>query len=719
MKHTKHLLSIFLICAAFILAACSHDDAPVQGYTITGKIEFKANALPTQTQAVNNVRMATIDGAASGFYIDCSASTVTAVHKTTGFKIRGSVLNPSTDNYGYTVTIPSPGQWLIQISASYGSTSYYGETEVVVIEYNGYLKIPDYDDNYMPDNVSVSLFPLFNEGIGTIRLTVKNMLTPASTDAATDTYTVKMSWLSDKPDSLDAQYSATLSYAYNSSAVLQVNNVPAGAYEVEIQFIDKNGKLVYSCNQWIHVFAGQTTNTWYGTGLDYISQGYDTYLALTQEAVADYALNNPQIQYSAKSLIYKYETTGLSYELVTDNVYPDSFTSSLSIGTFTLSDSVSVTGQSFTDSFCYGNNDSVYFSGIVSGIAPGSDIKKYSVLYKAGESSAELFAVIKPEIIEGEENAYAINALYYDRYSDYIYGITQGKYGADSYFPQFFVYEVKNPGEKLNFYKGSLRSNAPVKAFIVKDGYLYIPEYDSTEGNLLLKCYLLGGEYNLFEIPGKNITVANLGINHSVEITDMLCLDQDLFILVNDSLFSLGELCSRGAVIKYNFETADAETTGLAGEDLFYGNNDVKFNCSAKSSEVLAVFTDDTFQEEYKIIIVQSNYAPADEDAELFYGPQKILSYDNEYLYIADSGNKYSSEGVDGTIVFEPVNRIVKFNIADMEIDSPVAASDGSFVIPLNNIFTTDSEGYDQVSDLYDNNAEPCDKVYPYIPKKN
>ena len=365
MKHTKNLLSIFLICSAFILAACSHD-TPVQGCIITGKIEYKTNALPSQIHAVNNERMATIDGAASGFYIDCSASTVTAIHKVSGYKIRGSILNPSTDNYGYTVTIPSPGQWLIQISASYGSTSYYGETEVVVIEYNGYLKIPDYDDNYMPDNVAVSLFPLFNEGEGSINLTVKNMVTPASTDAATDTYTVKMSWLSDKPASLDAQYSTTLSYTRNSSAVFQINNVPAGAYEVVIQFIDKNGNTIYACNQWIHVFAGSTTDTWYGTGLDYISQGYDTYLALTQEAVADYALNNLQIQYSAKSLIYKYETTGLSYGLVNDNVYPDSFTP-LSTGTFSISDTVSGTVESLTDSFCYGNNDSVYFSGIASG----------------------------------------------------------------------------------------------------------------------------------------------------------------------------------------------------------------------------------------------------------------------------------------------------------------------------------------------------------------
>ncbi len=715
MKHTKHLLSIFLICAAFILAACSHD-APVQGCIITGKIEFKANALPAQAQSANNARMATVDGAASGFYIDCSASTVTAIHKVSGYKIRGSILNPSPDNYGYTVTIPSTGQWLIQISASYGSTSYYGETEVVVIEYNGYLKIPDYDDNYMPDNVAVSLFPLFSEGTGAINLTVKNMLTPASTVSDSDNYTVKMSWLSDKPDSLDAQYSASLSYTRNSSATLEVNAVPAGAYEVEIQFIDKNGKLVYSCNQWIHVFADLTTDTWYGTGLDYISQNYGTYLALTQEAVADYALNNPQIQYSAKSLIYKYDTNGLSYELVTDNVYPDSFTSSLSISTFTLSDSVSVTGQSLTDSFCYGNNDSVYFSGI----ATGSDNKSYSVLFKAGEDNAELFTVIKPEINEGEENAYAINALYYDRNSDFIYGITQGKYGADSYFPQFFVYEVKNPGEKLNFYKGSLRSNAPVKSFIVKDGYLYIPEYDSTECKLLLKCYLLGGEYNLFEIPGKNIIVANLGINHSVEISDMLCLDQDLYILVNDSFFSLGELCSRGAVIKYNFETADAETAGLAGEDLFVDAGTIDYYVSASSTEVIDLFADlnkvGSGFEYHNPIAAQSNFAPANEDAELFYGPQKILSYDNEYLYIADSGNKYILEGNENSISFKPVNRVVKFNFADMEIASPIEASDGSFVVPQNAIIST--EGYDSGT-LYDDEPHVYTTAYPYIPKKN
>ena len=342
------------------------------------------------------------------------------------------------------------------------------------------------------------------------------------------------------------------------------------------------------------------------------------------------------------------------------------------------------------------------------------------MLFKAGEDTAELFTVIKPEINEREENTYTINALYYDKYLDFIYGITQGKYGADSYFPQFFVYEVKNPGEKLNFYKGSLRSNAPVKSFIVKDGYLYIPEYDSTEDKLLLKCYLLGGEYNLFEIPGKNIIVANLGINHSVEITDMLCLDQDLYILVNDSFFSLGELCSRGAVIKYNFETGNNETVGLAQEDLFVDAGTIDYYVSASSTEVIDLFAElnkvGSGFEYHNPIAAQSNFAPANEDAELFYGPQKILSYDSEYLYIADSGNKYILEGIENSISFEPINRIVKFNIADMEFDSPVEASGGSFVVPQMAIIST--EGYDSGT-LYDDEPKEYTVAYPYILKKN
>jgi len=46
-----------------------------------------------------------------------------------------------------------------------------------------------------------------------------------------------------------------------------------GTHAVKIKFMSSSGKLVYSCKEMINVYSGMTTDTWYGTSPNIVSQG--------------------------------------------------------------------------------------------------------------------------------------------------------------------------------------------------------------------------------------------------------------------------------------------------------------------------------------------------------------------------------------------------------------------------------------------------------------
>ncbi|MCR4900860.1 MAG: hypothetical protein K5907_08605, partial [Treponema sp.] len=69
---------------------------------------------------------------------------------------------------------------------------------------------------------------------------------------------------------------------------------------------------------------------------------------------------------------------------------------------------------------------------------------------------------------------------------------------------------------------------------------------------------------------------------------------------------------------------------------------------------------------------------------------------------------------------FEPVNRVVKFDISSMSIDAISAVlEDENFIYPIETIFIYGTEGYSgDDTEVFDEDDHTYTVKHPYIPKK-
>lgn len=717
MKQTKYI-SLLFILAAFLFTACSDgfstsqngsQNPQNQGCIITGGIDINANAAPSQIQSESTSRMATA-GSNGSFYINCPDSTVTAVHVSTNYKIPG-IVKEVENGYAYSITIPASGDWIILVTAISGSVVYCGQAMVTVEDYSR-LEL----EEPAPD---ICLFPTFKEGeTGTINLKVWNDM---PTTSSTNPYTVKMVWSGNIPSSvsseLDDDNAKTVSMPSthgSESEAFFFEDVPAGAYKVEFQFLEDE-KLFYTCEQWIHVFGGMTTDAWYGdvdNDYKYINSNHKTWLALTQEEVADYAITQPRI-FPKNTLLYSYNTAN---QLKIKKIQNNNYQSSSQINTteaVDLPEGQTASNQNLKNVFCYQDDGVTY----IAGHAVTPDSTHYEIVYKLGADSttATPYCYSKIQIPDTNyDEEFSIEALYVEPHSNVVYGMTHGKFGAGTYFPKLFAYNPTVENTKTQFFESSIRTHQKVSCFILKDGYVYVPDYNS--GKLTINCYFINFD-KLEEIPSKSriIELGVYGLNHNVQITDMICIGENIYILLNEYYNGLSLLYSRGMVIKYNLEAKTMEQKGLTNET----EAEVQYYCSGRNDEIVDLF-EDSIQTgpgfEYTIKMVTSIYFPQNPE-EKFYGPQKILSYDDSYLYIADSGNNYILTGNDNDITFEPVNRVIKVNIHDDEMNlEEVINVDGSvrFTIPQTTIFISDPVTSDSTQ-VYDDDGNPYTTKYLYI----
>ena len=738
MKQIKYISVLFII-AALVFTGCSNnvsapqknlknDDGQVKGITISGGININANALPSQLQNVSSSRMATA-GSEGSFFINCPDSTVEAKNLTTGYTMTGGIYEVDTSKYAYSITLPGSGEWLIKVNAKAGEASYYGEAEVDIKYSNGPFGSGLVMQSSEPP--SIVLYPLFKEGeTGTINLTVKNQMpTPYSTNP----YTVKMIWQNDIPETIKSQLdhdenddiyykTVTMQSTLNSeSEAFNITNVPAGAYKVEIQFCNSNGKVLYSCNQWIHVFGNMTTNSWYGTGSQYISDSNKTWLALTELAVLEYESLQETV-YPDVALSCTYNTAKqLKIQKIQNNDYQSNNSTFITPGSsFEFSGNQLTVEQNLKNVFCYYGNDTMY----IAGHAKDNNSNHYEVVYKVtGDSNtATPYCFSKAEISDTNySEEFSIEDLYVAPDGNVVYGITQGKYGAGTYFPKLFAYKPDEAGTKTKFFEGSIRTHQKLSSFIIYNGCLYIPDF--YDGKLTITCYLLD-YYKLEEIFSKSKTITNLNISHPVQITDMVCVEDNIYILFNDNYTSEGGLNSRGGVIKYDlFTQSCSDYSGFVTQDLYSSIGTIDCKCSGKYDLVTPVYgsLEDLYNDKiYTLPISLSNYSPQNSESE-FYGPQKILSYDNQYIYIADSGYKFILPDGENEFCFEPVNRVVKFDISSMSIDAISAVlEDENFIYPIETIFIYGTEGYSgDDTEVFDEDSYTYTVKHPYIPKKN
>ena len=113
-------------------------------------------------------------------------------------------------------------------------------------------------------------------------------------------------------------------------------------------------------------------------------------------------------------------------------------------------------------------------------------------------------------------------------------------------------------------------------------------------------------------------------------------------------------------------------------------------------------------------IYFNKNYSPSALDSTNgFFGPRKILSYNEKYLYIADSGRKYNLDG-ENKISFTPANRVVKFKISDMIIENVLLIDEQYAFVHPNTIILPgmrdDVDVYELGGELYSNENDkyPC-----------
>ena len=685
MKQTKYIISIFFICASFILAGCKNSvsESPkvqdVKGCTISGSINLNMDAYPSESGTLNNARMATA-GTGNSFFINCPDSTLTAVHSATGYTIQGSIFELSSSNYTYKVVLPSSGTWLLKLNAKAGETTYYGEANIYVDYYIGAdgAKLEIWDPA-----PTIVISPVFKQGeTGEIELKVMSEYQNSEWDGKA--FTVKMIWSSNEnepgvapssiledPTKIEMTKTVDSYYPGCKTPAFTYSNVPAGAYIVTFQFFDYTGLLVYECEQWIHVFGGMTTNTWRGNseitslGIHYREQSSVTYLTLTNDAVDFYRQAHATVSYPQKTVLYSKNTdkSGYSVQLVNNNDFENP------------SDSITIeqtyAAQCLSDVFCYGEGNAIY----IAGTARTSIGQFNEIVYKVESSVATpYFKTIENVAIEGGEAT--VTSLYYDNVSQTVYGLTKGVSGSGYYFPCFFEYNQYSNQGVADYIDGNIMLHQSPKAFVVKDDLLYIPDYYN--GKLELKCYYIDEYSAVFnELFTKSKTITTLGINHSIEITDMICIGDDIYILVDDFYNDLYKFYCRGTVIKYNISSQTCEEILAMATDDLYENVDssIYFLTSAESDRYNPLYEDANHTKPYHMTFYcPEYYSPENINSSYFFGPQKILSYDDSYIYIADSGYLYVltdySQGMgfnDKTISYEPVNRIVKLDIENMD----------------------------------------------------
>lgn len=745
MKQKKYI-SVLLIIAALVLTGCSNSiSAPqnnsnnkeeqVHGCTITGGININANAAPSVVQSVNSPRMATA-GTEGSFFINCPDSTVLAENLTTGYTIAGriyEVSNGGPAGYAYNITLPSSGEWLIKVNAKAGEASYYGEADVYIAYSQGSFGSSLVMQSAEPPSIVLS--PLFKSGEnGTIELKVINKM---PNTYSTDPYTVKMIWTDGKPAAiLNNVNSVSMPAAYNSeSDAFNFTNVPAGAYKVEMQFC-LGSKVLYSCSQWIHVFGDMKTNSWYGTGPQYAEVSGKTWLALTEEAVFAYERSQPKT-YSEKSVLYSFNGIDDYYiQIISQNNYYPSFSPLTVPDDIILPGSLGIDTNCFTNNYCYGKNNTVYVAGE---IMDDEYYNMYHYIYEIQQdgTTKQYYMFEDPDDQSDNRLESEIVAINFNEINGHIFIITAGKEISHThgnyYFQKLFEVELNSSTNTAVIKKTYTigQKNKQINTFLINDGFLYLSEYRNN--CVFLDMYLIDSDNEtLTQLSSKkllDLSESKYNTNqiekHTILINDMVNVNDSIYILMSDYYIGWDYSYCRGGVLKYDtFNKTCEDISGFATSDIYLSVGEVKYLCSSDDTYIIPTYPDQTFNDDnkYYLGVYAYNYSPANENSE-FYGPKKIISYNDSYLYITDSGIKVLLDNENKTS-FENINRIAKFDVKNMEIEEIVPGVDSSvkFEIEKEEIFTTGTEGYTLDNTIvYDVNGETLtgdSKVYPYILKK-
>lgn len=714
-----NIIYALILCTAFVMTGCKDnvEQETVQPLKVTGTFAIKGDAFPsvvTKNYSARSASFACVDN------LEDYNVTATATHKLGGYKITGTVKNvhDETDDVDYcfyNFSIPATGEWKIQISATKevpGSNDavFYGESSIRVLSgatpTGAHVLYLDGEDS-LP---RIYLMPVVKEGDkGTINLVVKNYLV-SGTIEDTRNYTVVWTWQDGyKPENItDLDTTVTMSYRNNSTSnPFYFEDVEAGAYLVKIEFFDAENVLLYSCDEWIHVFGGMTTDTWYGSGPHYSYDGDDNYLVLTQTAVNSF-LATPEVTSKGRVVLYKTNVSGSYDIMITDQDELDNLSTFTAIDTteINMPDGYHFTG--FNNVFCYGPDGTIYITA-ESIDTYNENVKTHAIVEFPVDDDPIVYTFSdEQDDTEDKEPTY-ITALYYDSMQGILFAMVRGDtpLANGTHFPM--LYPLVLSGDEAVFnpsaYPALFQIPGDVNAFAVVSDYLYIPYFQ--DGYIKLNCYKLTQETNPTRIgfrlestiPLIQLTTNTYHVNKTayVDMTDMIYLNDCLYILFNDCNFTSKTLSSRGGVLKYNLFTKDASiVNGCATVDVFEDESVVNtYLLSSKATDMQPLYSDNN---EENLLYFNWNgtvYCPDENAGSEFYGPQKFISYSKSELTIADSGYKYTLD-TNAAVRFENINRIVKFGLSDFEINTCTDVSSQSimFISDKDKLIEPDEDNY-------------------------
>lgn len=759
MKHSVKIISVFiaaLAISAFVLTGCPHQSSnpveEVEPLVLNGKIEIESGAFPSDDSGAISNRAASYD--ASTLDLSDYEFSVKAVHADTGYEMTGTV---NIADHSYSILIPSTGTWKIQIAGTRTQngqtcTLFFGETPVYV--YFKYLELYGKNILYSDVNPYVSLQPFFKSGeTGYINLAVRTTLPQTATSKK---YKVKWLWGDEKPESAQ-NAEVQMDYAENSvSDYFTFNNAPlaAGAYKVTIQFWDDaETTLLYSTDQWIHVFGGFTTNCWYGNGPQYSKDGENKiWLTLTQEGAASFALVSG-IPASSRNVWYNYLGSS-RYEVMLSSHDEgfDSFNATQVPQNMTYLDgdiprdfSEEDIYPELTDVFCIGKDGTIYI------VAEGSDYmtfaRHYICEYKVDGTVNWYEFYDETDDSTGKYLSY-LSSLYYDHKTDKLYGMIEGEPMPNGkIFTKLYEFDLDISTHTAEHYVyPQILGSIEINSFAVCDNYLYFPF--ASEGSIKLLCYEFSRspEKMTYITTLKVMQTSNLiyqysSYPHEFEVTDMICIDDNLYILVKDYYVDTRHsIYSRGGVIKYNlFNKALEGIAGFAASDANQANDEIlrlPFFTGEGSNKNIVYKKISEDPEEYEKYLwddaVAYLYAP-DNSSGLsqtqFISPQKFIYYDSNELLVADSGYAFfvNTHNEYYYATFDDVNRVMKVDLKTFEVDDCIpiqeekqftkrASKDylyGEEALPDNSfgetLYTFNGNTWEAVSSSA--------RYYPYIPR--
>ncbi|MBP5449935.1 MAG: hypothetical protein J6Y01_07455, partial [Spirochaetales bacterium] len=292
-----------------------------------------------------------------------------------------------------------------------------------------------------------------------------------------------------------------------------------------------------------------------------------------------------------------------------------------------------------------------------------------------------------------DEDNNQMNAITIDRKTNQLYGRFNDK-----------IAKIDKPSEStqndvtITPYYIEFGFGEGLQCFAVYDDIAYIPYgyYMDHKGLLIIDLTKatynpVEGTYLVTQYENVMDLTPDIDCSDFTEITDILYQDGAVYMLLREAKYEWGKvyknLCSRGAVIKYNCFDGSVKTLGWSSKEI--KDTDIK-NMYLYTGSGGKLYSDTNEQNHYKLSgnepYIEDDttyscnsyfpmiYAPDStndtNDTNIFYGPTKFVGLKPKKLVIADDGLAFYTD--NDALVFKNVNRVVEVDLENFALETSI-----------------------------------------------